>query len=585
MTLDNKTTSGQRLRALKRSITSKGFVRILEAHNGLSGMVGQSARVEKDKAVVEYDGLWVSSLTESASKGLPDASVLSYDTRIHTIDEILHVTTKPLIVDGDTGGDLAQFEYLVQHLERRGVSAVIIEDKVFPKRNSLDASAIQTLEDPVLFAEKIRAGKEMAVTDDFMIIARLESLIAGTGLNDALERAERYILAGADGIMIHSSKKDPDEVLAFATSYEQLCLRLERRPILVCVPTTYHLITDAELAARGFNVIIYANHLLRAAYKAMTEVADTILTSGRGLESEPLCAPLSEVFSTVGLNRISERDRERALAQRTSVLIPAAGKDPVFPDKPKALISLGGQHVIDFQLEAIRRVGLNRIVVIRGHEGDQFDSELAGYKITFCENSRYLETFDLHSIFQAEEHMEQGFVLIYSDILFDHQILQNLISTNRDIVLAVDNSYQYHKHEVDKKLDLAVSKEKRHLHHRSLHPTTVTEIARIGPDIEFDEADFEFIGMAYFSKPGVNLLRDLYHRCLHGVKGRFHSAESFQCASITDLLQEMIDQGTAVHGLEIHKGWLEIHQQQDLAVAEEELVPMLSPEIARKPNS
>ena len=312
MTLDSKTTSGQRLRALRQSIASKGFVRILEAHNGLSGMVGQRARVEKDKALIEYDGLWVSSLTESASKGLPDASVLSYDTRIHTIDEILHVTTKPLIVDGDTGGDLAQFEYLVQHLERRGVSAVIIEDKVFPKRNSLDASAIQTLEDPVLFAEKIRAGKEIAVTDDFMIIARLESLIAGTGLKDALERAERYILAGADGIMIHSSKTDPSDVLAFATAYEQLCQRLERRPVLVCIPTTYNLITDAELAARGFNVIIYANHLLRAAYKAMTEVADTILTSGRGLESDPLCAPLSEVFSTVGLNRISQRDRERA---------------------------------------------------------------------------------------------------------------------------------------------------------------------------------------------------------------------------------------------------------------------------------
>ena len=520
MTLDSKTTSGQRLRALRQSIASKGFVRILEAHNGLSGMVGQRARVEKDKALIEYDGLWVSSLTESASKGLPDASVLSYDTRIHTIDEILHVTTKPLIVDGDTGGDLAQFEYLVQHLERRGVSAVIIEDKVFPKRNSLDASAIQTLEDPVLFAEKIRAGKEIAVTDDFMIIARLESLIAGTGLKDALERAERYILAGADGIMIHSSKTDPSDVLAFATAYEQLCQRLERRPVLVCIPTTYNLITDAELAARGFNVIIYANHLLRAAYKAMTEVADTTSPVAAAWRVTRY-ALRSRKFSPRWVSTESPREIGRELAQRISVLIPAAGKDPVFPDTPKSLISLGGQHVVDFQLEAIRKVGLNRVVVIRGHQGDQFDSELADDKITFCENSRYLETFDLHSIFQAEEHMEQGFVLIYSDILFDHRILQGLISTNRDIVLAVDNSYQYHKHEVDKKLDLAVSKEKRHLHHRRLHPTTVTEIARIGPDIEFDEADFEFIGMAYFSKPGVNLLRDLYHQCLHGVKGRF----------------------------------------------------------------
>ena len=308
----NGITPGERLRALKDCIDRKGFARILECHSGLSAIIAERAQVKKDGQIIEYDGLWESSLTDSATKGLPDASIVGYDSRTHTVDEILNVTTKPIIVDGDTGGDSAQFEYLVKHLERLGVSGVIIEDKIFPKRNSLDGSAVQDLEDPLVFAEKIECGKDITATEDFMIIARLESLIAGTGLDDALERAELYVRSGVDGIMIHSSKRDPNEILAFAEAYGNLCRRLRRRPALVCVPTTYNSITELELAARGFNIIIHANHLLRAAYKAMNEVAATILESGRSMEADPSCAPVGEIFSSVGLDRINQKDRERS---------------------------------------------------------------------------------------------------------------------------------------------------------------------------------------------------------------------------------------------------------------------------------
>ena len=310
-------TPGERLRGLRNCIDRKGFARILECHSGLSGMIAERAQIKKDGQVIEYDGLWESSLTDSATKGLPDASIVGNDSRIHTIDEILNVTTKPIIVDGDTGGDPAQFEYLVKHLERLGVSGVIIEDKLFPKRNSLDGSAVQNLEDPLVFAEKIECGKEITATEDFMIIARLESLIAGTGLDDALNRAELYVRSGVDGIMIHSSKRDPGEILAFAEAYGGLCRRLGRRPALVCVPTTYNSITELELVARGFNIIIHANHLLRAAYKAMIEVAVTILESGRTMEADSLCAPVAEIFSSVGLDRINQRDQERSRKLRT----------------------------------------------------------------------------------------------------------------------------------------------------------------------------------------------------------------------------------------------------------------------------
>ena len=316
MIVEKRVAPWERLSALRRCIERQGFARILESHSGLSGIIAEAARVEIGGRIVEYDGLWESSLTDSATKGLPDASIVGCDSRAHTIDEILNVTTKPVIVDGDTGGEPAQFEYLVQHLERMGVSAVIIEDKVYPKRNSLDPSANQDLEDPAVFAEKIIAGKEVAITQDFMVIARLESLIAGAGLEDALARAEQYIKAGADGIMIHSNKSDPAEIFSFADAYGELCLRLGRRPVLVSVPTTYNAVSDSELVSRGFNIIIYANHMLRAAYKAMAEVACNILANGRSLEADALCAPVPQVFATVGFDRITRKDRERTDARR-----------------------------------------------------------------------------------------------------------------------------------------------------------------------------------------------------------------------------------------------------------------------------
>ena len=312
MSLERSVRPMERLQALRECLDRKGFARILEAHSGLSAIIAESARIQRDGEVIEYDGIWESSLTDSATKGLPDASIVGNDSRIHTIDEILNVTTKPIIVDGDTGGEPALFEYLVKRLERLGVSAVIIEDKVYPKRNSLDYSANQDLEAPAVFAQKIRAGKEVVVTNEFMIIARLESLIAGKGVEDALDRAEQYILAGADGIMIHSNNQDPAEILCFAEAYRSLCLRLKRRPQLVCVPTTYNTVTEAELISCGFTIIIHANHLLRSAYKAMTEAARTILMSGRSLEADALCAPVKEIFSKVGYDRIIRKDQERS---------------------------------------------------------------------------------------------------------------------------------------------------------------------------------------------------------------------------------------------------------------------------------
>jgi phosphoenolpyruvate mutase len=571
MSLRYRVSPDVRLRKLRGLIKQKSFVRIIEAHSGLSALIGETSRVEKKGKSVEFDGFWESSLTDSAVKGLPDAEIVGSSARIHTIEEIINVTSKPIIVDGDTGGPPTQFEYFVHSLEGLGVSAVIIEDKVFPKRNSLDAFAKQSLEEPDIFAQKITRGIAARITEEFMIIARIESLIAGLGIEDAFMRAERYIEAGVDGIMIHSKSETPEKILEFADSYDEFCKKFDYRPVLVCVPTTYNLIADEELARHGFDIIIHANHLLRSGYKAMLQAAEAILSGDRGFEAEPLCESISTIFEQVGFDQIKEKDREFSKNRRISVIIPAAGRDPVFKEGPKSLIEVCNKPILRHQLDSIRKLDVGGVVIVKGYEGEQFGSFPDEGNLVICENKEYNDKHSLYSLFCAEKHMEGGFILVYSDILFSEEILKQLYSSRIDIILAVDNSYQYHKHEIDKKLDLVVSRSHQGYYYRSLQPAKKIEISQIGKNINIGRADYEFTGIACFSEEGVRILRKVYHDCLANVEGKFHEAESFDKAGITDLLQEIIDRGFAVHGLEIFKGWMEIHSRKDVEIATAEL--------------
>ena len=565
-TMENSISSDKRRSLLKNKIKQKGFVRIIEVHNGISGLIGEKTNVKQKGKTVEYDGFWESSFTDTASKGIPDAEIVGHESRIHTINEILNVTTKPIIVDGDTGGSPAQFEYFVKQLERLGVSAVIIEDKVFPKRNSLDPSAKQTLEDPEKFSEKIKRGNDVKISKDFMIIARIESLITGVGLNDALKRAEKYITAGADGIMIHSKKNIPDDILAFAKEYNKLCKRIGKRPPLVSVPTTYNLITDKELSEHGFNIVIHANHLLRAAHKSMKETAETILLSDRNFEAEPKCSKVLEIFKEVGFEWIKEQDKKYIKEQKISIIIPAAGKDTIFTDKPKALIDISGKAILERQLENIRKIGFRNIIVVRGYKGKLINYE----NIEYWNNSEFENKHSLHSLMCARKNMENGFILIYSDIIFNEEILKALIKSEGDIVLLVDNSYSFHKHDIDKKLDLVVSKTKPSSYYRTLEPTKMIEITKIGKNIDKNEANFEFIGMALFTEKGAEILKKVYDDCKEKcIKNKFHEAKSFEKAGVSDIIQEIIERGFPVNALQVYKGWIEIHNKKDKRIAEE----------------
>lgn len=290
------TTPDVRLKSLRRLIAAKPIVRIMEAHDGLSGLIIENTEVENGMKKASFDGMWSSSLTDSTSKGKPDIEAVDLTTRMQDLTNILECTTKPIIYDGDTGGKPEHFVFTVRTLERNGISAIIIEDKVGLKKNSLfGTEAIQTQDSIEGFCHKIRMGKEAQVTKDFMIISRIESLIAGHTVEDALERAYAYVEAGADGVMIHSKEKSGEDIKAFCLAFRKVHPAV---PIVV-VPTTYNHIKEDELAQWGVNVVIYANHMLRAAYPAMVQCAETILKNERSLEANPICMPIKQILELI----------------------------------------------------------------------------------------------------------------------------------------------------------------------------------------------------------------------------------------------------------------------------------------------
>jgi len=290
------TTPEIRMKRLRRLIDVKPIVKVIEAHNGLTGLIVENTVVEINGIKREFDAMWSSSLIDSTSKGKPDIEAVDITTRLHDLNDILEVTTKPIIYDGDTGGKPEHFVFTVRTLERLGISAIIIEDKVGLKKNSLFGTEVKQTQDSIEnFCHKILMGKQAQVTDDFMIIARIESLILKNGLDDALRRARAYIDSGADGIMIHSKEKTPNEIMEFCKEYKKFDLKVP----LVAVPTTYNQIYEDELIEAGVNVVIYANHLLRSAYPAMMEVAKSILINGRSFEVNKKCLPIKEILTLI----------------------------------------------------------------------------------------------------------------------------------------------------------------------------------------------------------------------------------------------------------------------------------------------
>lgn len=290
------TTVDIRRARLRRLIHAKPIVLILEAHNALSALIAENTEVKRGDQMASFDGVWSSSLTDSTAKGKPDIEAIDMTSRINAVNDIFEVTTKPMIFDADTGGKTEHFEFTVRSLERAGVSAVVIEDKTGLKKNSLFGNDVAQTQDSIEnFSDKIFRGKAAQISDDFMIIARIESLILEAGMGDALTRAEAYIKAGADGIMIHSRHKDPAEIIEFMQKFRAT----DKHTPVVVVPTSFNSVTVEEFIEIGVNVVVTANHMLRAAYPAMLNVAKSVLKNGRSLEAEPDCMSIKEILEFI----------------------------------------------------------------------------------------------------------------------------------------------------------------------------------------------------------------------------------------------------------------------------------------------
>ena len=285
-----------RVSRLKRLMNSKNIVRILESHNSLTGLIIEKINLTKNNKKLEFDGMWSSSLTDSATKGLPDNSSLSFSARISSLNDMMDVTTKPLVFDADNGGQIEHIPFLVRSLERSGASAIIMEDKVGLKKNSLFKNQTGTKQDkPKLFAKKIKKICNSRQSNDFMVIARIESFIVGKGLKDALHRAEIYSKAGADAILIHSKEKTPSEIFSFAKEFK----KSKNFIPLVSVPSTYSKVYEKDLIKNGFKLVIYANQLLRAAYPAMQNTARAILKNSRAFEADKKIIPIKEIINLI----------------------------------------------------------------------------------------------------------------------------------------------------------------------------------------------------------------------------------------------------------------------------------------------
>ena len=289
-------TPQNRLSKLRRLLNSKRIVRILETHNSLAGLIIENLSHINKSNLIEFDGMWSSSLTDSLTRGKPDNQSVDYSTRILGLNDIMDVTTKPLIFDADNGGRLEHMSYLVKTLERIGVSAMVIEDKIGEKQNSLFENQAKTKQDNISnFCKKLKKAKNSKISEDFFIVARIESFILGKGLRDALNRGEKYVNSGADAILIHSKEKNPTEIFSFSKAFRKIKPNIP----LIAVPSTYSSVKEKELIKNGFQIVIYANHMLRAAYPSMLNVGKNILKNGRSFEIEKKITPIKDIIRLI----------------------------------------------------------------------------------------------------------------------------------------------------------------------------------------------------------------------------------------------------------------------------------------------
>jgi phosphoenolpyruvate phosphomutase len=549
---------------LRQLFAKPGIIRLVGAHNALGAQLAERAG---------FDGVWSSGLEISASFGVPDADILTMSEYLLAAASMADAVNIPVVADCDTGyGNSNNVIHLVRKFEAAGVAAICIEDKLFPKVNSF-VPGRQELAPIAEFVGKIMAAKNAQRDPDTMVIARVEALIAGLGHAEALKRAHAYAEAGADAVLIHHNGPSPQPIIDFVQAWDA-------RTPLVVVPTTYYTITAKELEDLGLKMVIYANHGLRASINAILDVYAEILQTQSTASVEKRLAPMKLVFELQGMPQLKRNEEIYLRSGDTPIraIIPAAGDHldeysmkEIAADIPMAMLDVNGKPLLQRQREMLNLAGVRELVVVGGYRREKITVD--GVKL--LENSLWESTGELASIFAGEvETSYQGRTLIaYSDILFDEDALSRLLSCDDNIVLLVDSSpdskgLALHV-KSDRRIDLVVLADPPTTQgRRILHGGVRSRVLRIGKNILRSDAHGEFTGLAVFSTEGWKLLRDVYESATARYRGeRFHEAATLEKASLTDMLQELIDCGHAVTCVQVSSGWMEIHSFEDYKLA------------------
>ncbi len=541
----------EKARRLRALMAEDRPIVVIGAHNGLSAKIAEEAG---------FDAIWASGFEISASYAVPDANILSMAENLEAAKAMNDAVSVPVIADCDNGyGNAINVIRTVREYERAGIAGICIEDNVFPKRCSFYAGVKRELVSAAEHAGKIRAAVDARGSEAFAIIARTEALIAGWGMGEALSRARAYAEAGADLCLIHSKSDSADEVLAFASQWDFATP-------LVCVPTIYKRATVSELHAGGYKMIIFANQGLRASVKAMRETFVTLRREGSAASVDERIAPLEDVYALVGERQLKADEKKYLAAgdQKITAIILAAGFDekllPLVADRPKAMLDIRGKSILERQIETLNGCGIRDVVVVRGYRGESIHVP----NVRYYDNPGYAEGGELTSLFQASLELKGRVIVLYGDILFDRSVLEKLLKAPGDVTIVGDRAWRDSAPADGARPDLVVEESAPASHRRYLPDGEPRRILSIGRKVDPEAATSEFIGLLMLTDRGCQLVREAYRDALERTPARpWHEADTVRAASVTDLVQEIIDRGHEVSAVDIYKGWMEIDTFED----------------------
>ena len=517
---------------------------LIEAHNGISARIGEEAG---------FKGLWASGLCLSAQYGVRDSNEASWTQVLEMLEFMADATQIPIMLDGDTGfGNFNNMQRLVRKLEQRGVSAVCIEDKLFPKTNSFIGGRRQQLADMEEFCGKIKAGKDAQQNDDFVVVARVEALIAGLGLSEALRRAEAYAAAGADAILIHSSATNADEILEFKREWG------DRSPVVI-VPTKYYRTPTDVFRDHGFAMVIWANHILRASVAAMQKVAAMIASEGNLLGAEGRIVSVQELFRLQGASELEIAERlylpERTDDVRAIVLAASRGTElgELTADKPKTMVKVRGEPLLSHIVTTYQSLGVSEVTVVRGYRKDA----VLLPELTYVDNDDYDTTgelYSLHMALDASSESKKAIVVSYGDVLVRKYVLEALTETENDFAIAADANWieSVNRYRTADYVSCSIPNSRQ-----AFYSEVILE--EVGEELDPARIHGEWMGLLKVSGEAVPRVREIVAEMCSGPNGKV--------ATVPALLGELVRRGEKIRVLYSTGHWLDIDSLDDILAA------------------